>query len=344
MKLLIFITILFIIAFIGLGVYKDTKELVFRKDGPTSVYRWHFNKRQFLAPLVFIFLLFGLFVQVNKNEVGIIYDPFKGGVQNQTLSEGFQGKSLFATVTRIGTTNRQKDITVWAQTKDSEAAEFQISLVYKVDPQNAGTFFRATGGAEISERQLDALITSALNRATTQFDVYDILGMKFDETRLLFEEYLGEILFDEYKLNLIKATFNDVDAGSEIESIIRQKSQAKQQIEIAEQERLRAEVEAATALIRANNAAEVVMIGAQAQADAQIILNSVTINAVVDMYLGQFKGDAAVQLDFEQNGIGGFLTIQEVTDTILTQLYYDTWNGELPNVVAGDGVSLIVQP
>jgi prohibitin 1 len=327
MALLIITSIIFVILFFVLGI--DWKEEEFR-----------FRPRQLSAILVFLILGFGLFVRVGKNEVGIIYDPFQGGVQNQTLSEGFQGKSIFAQVTMISTVNRQKEVTVWSQTRDSEAAEFVISLIYKVDPENAGSFFRATGGKEISDRQLDSLITTSLNQATTQFDVYDILGGKFDETRALFESHLRELLFQEYKLNLVKATFIDVDAGPEIEAIIRQKSQAKQQIEIAEQERLRAEVDAATALIRANNAAQVILISAQATAEAQITLNSVTVNAIREMYLGQFKTGE----DTATPEVYGYLTIQEVTSTILTQLYYDTWDGKLPTVVAGDGTGLIIQP
>ncbi|MCK7489939.1 MAG: hypothetical protein MZU79_06710 [Anaerotruncus sp.] len=92
-----------------------------------------------------------------------------------------------------------------------------------------------------------------------------------------------------YSITLVSASFDDIDAGPQIENIIQQKAEAIQQVQIAEQERQKAEVEAETAIIRAENAAEVVLISAEATAEAQIILNSVTVNAINTMYLAQFK-------------------------------------------------------
>ena len=125
----------------------------------------------------------------------------------------------------------------------------------------------------------------------------------------------------------------------------------------------------------AKNNAAVEVAEAEGTAEAMALLKSVTVNAINVMYEGQFGSaetviveddpstsnideytiskaayDAemalidAIRLDFELNGTGGFLTVTEVTNIVVTQLYYDRWDGMLPEVVAGDGISLILNP
>lgn len=60
------------------------------------------------------------------------------------------------------------------------------------------------------------------------------------------------------------------------------------------------------------------------------------------MYEMQFE-TPAIRVDFETNGTGGYLTIQEVAEIVIKQLYYDIWDGKLPTVIT-DGSGIIIQP
>jgi len=297
------------------------------------------TKWLYLTPLVFLFLFTGMITKVDANQVGIVYHPFKGGIQDQVLTEGFNIKNIFSTVTKIGTTNRTAFLEVAGQTKDSIYANFMLTIVYRIESQNAGIFFKVTGDKDITQEQLNSITKEALQSATTNYDIYGILGEDLELVRLDFVQRLGNLLTTRYHITLVSASFDDIDAGPEIEQIIQNKAQAIQQIQIAEQERQRAEVEADTIIIRANADAEVTLISAEAQAEAQIILNSVTVNAINEMYLGQFDTgqDTATPETY------GYLTIQEISQTILKQLYYDTWDGILPTVIA-DGSGIIINP
>ena len=66
------------------------------------------------------------------------------------------------------------------------------------------------------------------------------------------------------------------------------------------------------------------------------------------MYEEQFMDNGVLdevgKSDFEINGIGGYLTISEISDVVLTQLYYDKWDGILPEILAGDGVDILLTP
>ncbi len=57
------------------------------------------------------------------------------------------------------------------------------------------------------------------------------------------------------------------------------------------------------------------------------------------MCLGQFE-DGEITATPEAYG---YLSIQEIGDAILIHLYYDAWDGVLPEILT-DGTGLIVQP
>lgn len=307
--------------------------------GVTSDRKWRPNKKLFLAVFAFLLVLPGMIVKVRANETGVLYNPFRGGIQEETLGEGFHFKSLFSEVKHISTTNRTANLSVAGQTFDAIYAVFEITLVYNIDTNMAAEFFKITGSTTISPEQLNSLTKEKLQSVTTQYDIYEILGNKLDTVRKEFVDELSITLLDRYGITVVSASFDDIDAGSRIEEIIQNKAEAIQMIEIAEQEKQRAEVEALTAIIRAENEAEVAKIRAEGNAEAQIILNSVTVNAIKEMYLTQF----APTEDTATPELYGYLTIQEIATIIVKQLYYDTWDGKLPDVIT-DGTGIIIQP
>src|SRR5690554_5352551 len=175
------------------------------------------------------------------------------------------------------------------------------------------------------------------------------MGVSFEEVRSSFRDVLANDLMQIYHITLVSVSIDDVDDGDEIEQIIQDKAKAIQQIEIARQEkakqdvinetnRIKAETDAQIALIKAQSDYEVVEKAAQAQA----VLNAAAVTAIQNMYEMQFE-TLAIRVEFETNGTGGYLTIQEVAEIVIKQLYYDIWDGKLPTVIT-DGSGIIIQP
>lgn len=248
--------------------------------------------------------MFGSFTKVFANEVGIIYDN-RYGVLEKVKYEEFQAKSIFEHITQISTTNKTAFINVFGQTKDSIYSEFQITLVYRIEAANVGRFFRVTGGTDISKEQLDSIVKETLQANAIKYDIYRNLEENLEELRDEFAASLTNTLRNRYHITLVSATFDDIDAGPEIEKIIKNKAKAIQEIQIGEQERQRAIVEAETAEIRAKAEASVAIIRAQGNAESQIILNSVTVNAITNIYTGQFTGGE----DLATSEVYGYLSI-----------------------------------
>jgi regulator of protease activity HflC (stomatin/prohibitin superfamily) len=325
MSSLIVSIILFVVVFAGLCVTivynqkRRSSNLV--KSKPWSKKSWLLLP---LSLLVFTILLPQKFVQVNANEVGIIYDD-RYGVLETVKSEGFQSKSIFEHITRISTINKTAQLSVAGQTKDSIYADFVITIVYRIDADKAGKFFKKTAASDISSEQLNSLAKEALQGSTIKYDIYGILGDKLEDVRLDFVNSITRLLMERYYITVVSASFDDIDAGEAIETAIRKKAEALQQIEIAEAEQQRVEIENETARLKAQAQADIVRIAAEAQAN-KTILEKTAISEMIAQYREAFPT----------------LTEKEVAQIILQTIYYDTWNGELPQVLTNDALSALM--
>ena len=330
-----------------------------------------------------------MFAQLNGNEVGIVYDPLNGGIQDDSFGEGLHFKAPWVKVKRISTKLRESSFEVYAQTgiiktiddfgNEQETgggqwATYQVTIQYRVEVSNAHTFYRQFGGDTIPQATIEARIREALQSNSVEFDIFSILKGGLNDVKQATEDDL-KISLLELGISTQAFIIKDVDAGEEIEQVVREEATAAKQKEIAQKDLEAQLIKNQMNLEIAKNNAAVEVAEAEGTAEAMALLKSVTVNAINVMYEGQFGSaetviveddpstsnideytiskaayDAemalidAIRLDFELNGTGGFLTVTEVTNIVVTQLYYDRWDGMLPEVVAGDGISLILNP
>lgn len=291
------------------------------------------NKKHFvkmgLKPLFgllwLLIILGGTFSSISKNSVGIVYDQLNGGIQDNTLGEGLHVKTPFQQVTVIGTSNKTQLIQVAGQTKDSIYADFMITIVYRIEKENAGKFFRRTNQGDIDSIQLNSIVRETLQSVSIKYDIYGILGSELDNLRVEFENKLRESMLERYHITVVSSSFDDVDAGSRIEEIVRSKGEALQQIEIEELNKEKAEVQKAILMIEAEAQAEVVRIAAEAQAD-KIEYEKRALALMITEYIAAFPT----------------LTEKEVATIILQTVFYETWDGVLPGVVTGDALEALL--
>ncbi|HBD74410.1 MAG TPA: hypothetical protein DC003_02465 [Acholeplasmataceae bacterium] len=336
--LISFATVIF--SFIVLGMDKNKPSTYKRRP------------RQFLSLLGFFVIFLGTFVTVNANEVGIVYDPLSGGLQEESFDEGLHFKAPWVTVTNISTKLRESSFQVYAQTGQifdsngnptggGQFVTYNVTLQYKVTVLEAYTFYKNFGSNFVPESTLEARIRESLQDKSTDYDVFSILKGALNDVRLDTEVQLRESLSD---LGIYVDSFiiNDVDAGTNIEQVVENEATAAKEKEIAIKEQEAALIREETEKLKAEIQAQRLIIEAEAQAEAEALLKSVTVNAINTIYLNQFISTEEQNI-FEDTGLGGFLTIQEVANIVLEQLFYDTWDGILPQVLTGtDGLSIIL--
>lgn len=199
---------------------------------------------------------------VPVNNVGVLYSPF-GGLKEQTLENGLAIKGIFDKVYKISTevqTVNLKDIS--GQTKDAQYIKMDLDIKYKVDQDNAFKVFGLFRTLDNVQSQFIApTVQKSIEKVITQYNVMEILGDKRNEIYTKIEEVIADEL-KEGGLTFYSVTLLDTDAGETIEQAIRAEAVAKKEVETAEQQKAKAQIEAEQKLIEA-----------QAEADANRIIN-----------------------------------------------------------------------
>ena len=283
-----------------------------------------------LSLLSFILILFASFTKVPANSVGIIYDEVHGGVQEKTYSEGFHSKSIFEHITTISTANRSALVKTTGQTNDGQYATFELSIIYKIKKEDAGKFYKVTNADDIPQDALDTIIKSSLQSSTIKFNIFELLSTELENARIDFKEDLWNALYPYYYITLVDVAFDDLDGGAEVEAILQKSAKAQQEIDIAK-------LEAEANLITANNESEVKKILADASAyaisqegNAQGEAASAYVNNILKMIDGLYEN------------MQGQLTYEQCSEMVLSIVFYDSWDGKLPEVLTSDSLSSMI--
>ena len=203
-------------------------------------------------------ILFGTFTNIGANQVGIMYNPFKGGVQDEVLGEGFKGKTPFDKVYKISTEVQEfqfEDISV--QTNDSQYVNTILQLQVRIDKEKAFEYFKKYGGKKLEDIKsiLSNTTQKQLEKVTTQYNIMEVLGEKRDEiVNKTLEAVKTELLNDGILVERIVLV--DTDAGEKIEQAIQNEASAKKEAETAKYLKEKAELEGNAKIIEAQKEKE----------------------------------------------------------------------------------------
>ena len=144
-------------------------------------------------------------------------------------------------------------------------------------------------------------------------------------------------MMDRYSITVISASFDDIDAGVRIEEIIKNKAEALQQIEIAEAEKQKASVEAETAKIKAETEAQVAKIKTENEAEIK------KIEADAEAYKVETEKKAVTDMiDALYDKYQSTLTYEACAEIVLQTIFYEKWDGKLPEVLTSDSLSSLI--
>ena len=217
------------------------------------------TKKWCLLGLLWLLLIpFGCFTIIGVNTVGIMYNPFKNGVQNEVLAEGFKSKSPFDKIYKISTEVQEftfKDLTV--QTGDSQWVNSIIQIQVRIDREKAFEYFKKYGGKNLKDIQsiLSNTTQKQLEKISIQYNIMQVLGEKRDEiVNKTSEELRKELLNDGILIERIVLV--DTDAGEAIEKAIEKEASAKKEAETAKYQKEKAQLEGEAKVIEAKKEKE----------------------------------------------------------------------------------------
>lgn len=231
----------------------------------------------------------------------------------EALSEGFHTRNPFDKVYKISTLTQSmtvKDLTT--QTKDAQYLTSELDIKYRVDTTSAYTVFKQYRTLDnMSKNMIIPTTQKVLELVTTQYNIIDILGEKRSEVYTKLDSALAEE-FIKYGVEFVSISITDMDAGEALEKAISDEAVAKKEVETAEQNLKRAEIDAKQQSVQA-----------QAERDAaKIKAETMKIEA-------QAQKEANELLNFS------------LSDLILRQQWVEKWDGKLLTYYGGDSTMMI---
>lgn len=251
-------------------------------SGPT----FQLCKRSIFCILGLLIILFGCFTNVTANKVGIVYNPFKGGIQDYTLSQGYKTKSPLTKVYKISTeVNELTFDNISVQTNDSQYVNAIIKVQAKIDSAKAFEYFSKYRDKSLEDISsiLSATIQKQMESITTQYNIMDVLGSKRDEIVNKSLELIQEELSKD-GISVLRITLVDTDAGDAIENAIANEAVAKKEAETAEYKKQKAQLEG-----------EAKVIEAQKEKEAnELISKTLTDELLMEQFIEKWDGKLSV--------------------------------------------------
>lgn len=279
--------ILTLLLFLGLS-FDSTKET------------FKVTKKSFLSLFCMVIILFGCFTNISANRVGIVYNPFKGGIQSYTLGQGYKLKSPLTKVYKINTEVNEltfNDISV--QTNDSQFVKAVIKAQVKIDSTQAFEYFSKYKDKSLEDISsiLSATMQKQMETVTTQYNIMDVLGAKRDEIVNKSLELIQEELSKD-GISVLRITLVDTDAGADIEKAIANEAVAKKEAETAEYKKQKAQLEG-----------EAKVIEAQKEKEAnELISKTLTDELLMEQFIEKWDG----KLSVVSGNANGFFDISEI--------------------------------
>ena len=258
------------------------------------------TKKSFLSLFCLLIIGFGCFTNIGANRVGIVYNPFKGGIQSYTLGQGYKTKSPLTKIYKINTEVQEltfKNISV--QTNDSQFVNAIIKAQVKIDSNKAFEYFSKYKDKNLEDISglLSSTMQKQLETITTQYNIMDVLGAKRDEIVNKSLDLIQKELIKD-GISVLRITLVDTDAGEQIEKAIANEAVAKKEAETAEYKKQKAQLEG-----------EAKVIEAQKEKEAnELISKTLTDELLMEQFIEKWDG----KLSVVSGNANGFFDISEI--------------------------------
>ncbi len=205
-----------------------------------------------------LLIFFGCFTIIGANNVGIFYNSFKGGIQNEILNEGFKTKSPFDKVYKINTEVQEFNFeNISVQTNDSQYVNAIIQVQARINKENAFEYFKKYGNKSLKNIQniISNTIQKQLEEVTTKYNIMEVLGEKRNEIINQTLE-LSKKELEKDGILIERIILVDTDAGDNVEQAIANEAIKKKEAEAAQYEKEKAELEGQAKVIQAQKEKE----------------------------------------------------------------------------------------
>ena len=236
-----------------------------------------------------------------------------GKVADYTLDAGFHFKSPFQQVTLMDNREQKNSFTTEAFSSDIQQVNVVGSINYNINKTTAMNLFKDVGvnyfNTLVSPRLLENM-----KAVFSQYTAEELISSR-DQLSVSTREVLSNEM-SRYGINIISVSIENIDFTDAFTDAV----EAKQ---VAQQGKLKAEIEQEQQTMEAQQAASRKQIAAEAEANVQ------KINADAAAY--------AIRAEAEAKAEANKQIAESLTDGLIKYTEISQWDGQLPTYMAGEG-------
>lgn len=238
--------------------------------------------------VVLIVFIISMIICIEKIPVGyegVVYS-MRNGATGETLTQGWHlvaptkkvkeftiGNEILV-LTKDKREGSKGDDSFRVSTSDDATIAISFQMSYRFIPENlVQTFnrFKGMSGEDIVENRVKPVMKSKVSEVTTDFSLMDIYSGNRAEINDKLTKYLNEEFGQSYGMEVLDASIIDVHPDKQLRKTINNRVEALQKKQQAQAEQETAKVEAKTALIKAQNEADIQVTKAKAEAEANTV-------------------------------------------------------------------------
>ena len=246
---------------------------------------------------VVLICIFACAKRVPTGYKGVIYN-MNGGANGDTIGTGWHIVSPSKRVKLFTVGNEQLlltkdkregskgDDSFKVSTSDDASIAISFQMSYRFNEEKlVDTYkkFKGMSGEEIVNNRVKTVLKSKVSEVTTTHSMMDIYSGNRAQINNDITGYLNSAFLKSYGIEVLDASIVDVHPDNKLKEAIDNRVTALQQKQQAQAEQEKVIVESQTALIKAENDAEIKRKQAQAEADANKVKNSSITNSLIRM-------------------------------------------------------------
>ncbi len=231
-----------------------------------------------------------------------------GKVENETLEAGFHFKSPFQTLTVMDNRTQKFASTDSAFSSDIQQVDINYSVNYNIDKATAMNLYREVG-INYFETIVLPRLSENIKSAFSKYTADSLVKQREVISTDIANELKAEM--QEFGINIINVNVENIDFTDAF-------TQAVEAKQVAEQNKLKAEIEQEQKSMEAQKNAERQVIEANAEAEVA------KIQAEAAKYAGEKEAEMNKKL------------AESLTPELVEYYYSQKWNGQLPTYVGGE--------
>lgn len=248
-----------------------------------------------------------------------------GRVENYTLDAGFHMKAPWHSIVSMDNRVQKATIELACFSSDIQEVNCKYTVNYQISKTNAQDIYRTVGIA-----YFDTVITPNVQESVktimAHYTAENLIGQR-DKLAEEIESLLATQLV-KYNIEVVSTAIEDMDFTDAFTNAVEEK-------QVAAQNKLKATIEQEQKTIEAQQAAERQKIEAEAAAEVA------KIQAAADLEVQKINADAA-EYTGRKEAAKNEAIAQSLTPALINYLRILQWNGELPDTMVGDDISILL--